>query len=182
MAFTFAKVAGVPIGSSILDENGAKLVPEIFALAKEKNVKIHLPTDYVTASAFDADAQVGAADNKTGIPNGWMGLDIGPQTVSKFSQVLKSGKTVVWNGPMGVFEFEKFAVGTKRLLEAAAEAVHSGTVVVVGGGDTATSARKFGFEEMFSHVSTGGGASLELLEGKELPGVAFLRNINNNDK
>jgi phosphoglycerate kinase len=164
MAYTFLKtVHGMDIGGSLYDEEGAALVPEIMARAEEKNVKVHLPTDAVTASRFTADAEAG-----------WMGLDIGPETAERFAGVVEAARTVVWNGPMGVFEFPRFSEGTQRVLQAAVAACAAGGTVVIGGGDTATCAKNFGAAESVSHVSTGGGASLELLEGKKLPGVAAL--------
>jgi len=175
MAYTFLKVLhNTKIGNSLFDEQGSKIVQKIADKAKEKNVTIHLPEDFVTADKFDKNAKTGTATLKDGIPDGWMGLDIGPVTRGKFTAVIKRAKTVLWNGPMGVFEWDNFQEGTKSTLEAMAEVTKSGSITVVGGGDTATAAAKFGYEEKVSHVSTGGGASLELLEGKELPGCTFL--------
>jgi len=174
MAFTFAKVLhGMEIGGSLFDEAGAKQVPKIMAKAKEKGVAIHLPTDFVTANKFAKDAEVGKADIKSGIPKGWMGLDIGPASAEAFAKVIASAKTVVWNGPMGVFEFPKFAVGTKAVMDAVVQVTKTATTII-GGGDTATCAKVFKTESLVSHVSTGGGASLELLQGQVLPGVAHL--------
>eukprot|EP01121_Diplochlamys_sp_Union-15-3_P014127 TRINITY_DN4471_c0_g1_i1.p1 TRINITY_DN4471_c0_g1~~TRINITY_DN4471_c0_g1_i1.p1 ORF type:complete len:416 (-),score=106.03 TRINITY_DN4471_c0_g1_i1:48-1295(-) len=175
MAYTFLKVAQhAKIGKSIFDEKGSKLVNEILEKAKERNVKVHLPVDFVTANKFDKNAEVGSATLKDGIPDDWQGLDVGPETRKQFAEVIKRAKTVLWNGPLGVFEWDKFAEGTKSAMVALAEATKAGTKSVIGGGDSATAAAKFGFEDKFSHVSTGGGASLELLEGKELPGCLFL--------
>ena len=175
MAFTFKKVLdNVNIGSSLFDAPGADLVHGIMEKAKAKGVTIHLPVDYVTASKFGEDAEVGAATDATGIPDGWLGLDVGPKSEEAFRKVVLEAKTIIWNGPMGVFEFEKFASGTKRVGEAVIEATKGGAISIVGGGDTATAAVKFGFDAGVSHVSTGGGASLELLEGKVLPGVDAL--------
>lgn len=177
MAFTFKKaIDDMSIGSSLFDEEGAKLVPGIMKKAKEYNVEIVLPTDYVTGDKFDKDAKVGEADDSTGIPDGSMGLDIGPKSAEKFAETVLKSKTILWNGPAGVFEFPNFANGTKKLAEACAEACSKGATVIVGGGDTATAVKKFGVADKLSHVSTGGGASLELLEGKNLPGVAALAN------
>jgi len=162
------------IGSSIFDEPGSKIVKEIADKAKEKGIKIHFPEDFVTADKFDKNAKTGHATTKDGIPDGWQGLDIGPETRKKFAEVIKKAKTVLWNGPLGVFEWENFEAGTKSCLEVLVEATKNGTKSVVGGGDTATAAAKYGLEQKLSHVSTGGGASLELLEGKELPGCLFL--------
>ena len=176
MAFTFKKVVDeLSIGSSLFDEPGAKLVQGLVAKARERNVKLVFPVDYVTADRFAEDAEVGAASDKTGgIPEGRMGLDCGPESRAINAQTILEAQTIVWNGPMGVFEMEPFAEGTKAALEAAAQASANGTTVIIGGGDTATAAAKFGVDSKVSHVSTGGGASLELLEGKHLPGVMAL--------
>lgn len=176
MAFTFKKVAGVKIGNSLFDQAGAELVPRILAKAQEKNVQIYLPVDFVTASKFANDADIGAASEETGIPDGYMGLDIGPKTRTLFATAARSAKTIIWNGPMGVFEFPNFKAGTASLLQAVADvtAADASAVTIIGGGDTATAAADLGFMDKVSHVSTGGGASLELLEGRELPGVSYL--------
>ncbi|KAI9026290.1 3-phosphoglycerate kinase [Hyaloraphidium curvatum] len=176
MAFTFKKqLENVKIGNSLFDEAGAKIVKEIVDKAKAKGVAIHLPVDYVTANKFAKDAEVGYATDAEGIPDGWMGLDVGPKSREDFAKVISTAKTVIWNGPPGVFEFEAFDKGTKSMLDALIEAKEkNGADVIVGGGDTATAAAKWGAEDKLSHVSTGGGASLELLEGKELPGVTAL--------
>ena len=178
MAFTFKKVIdGLGIGSSLYDADGAAIVDKLMAKAQERGVTIHLPEDFVTADRFAADAQVGAAAPGEDIPEGWMGLDAGPQSTERFVAAIKESKTIVWNGPAGVFEFEAFQAGTKAMAEAVAAATAAGAVSIVGGGDTATAAKVFGVADQVSHVSTGGGASLELLEGKELPGVAALTDI-----
>lgn len=175
MAFTFKKaIDNMSIGNSLFDEEGAKLVPGIIEKAKANDVKIVLPVDYVTGDKFDKDAKVGTADDSTGIPDGQMGLDCGPKSAELFKETVLESKTILWNGPPGVFEFENFAKSTKAVSDACVEAVAKGATVIVGGGDTATAAKKFGAAEKLSHVSTGGGASLELLEGKNLPGVAEL--------
>ncbi|KAH8693180.1 putative phosphoglycerate kinase PgkA [Talaromyces proteolyticus] len=175
MAFTFKKtLENVKIGNSLFDEAGSKIVGEVVDKAKKNNVKIILPVDYVTGSKFGADAEVGSATDEQGIPDGWLGLDVGPKSVDLYKEAIKEAKTILWNGPPGVFEIEPFAKGTKDTLDAAVAAAQSGTIVIIGGGDTATVAAKYGVEDKLSHVSTGGGASLELLEGKELPGVAAL--------
>lgn len=177
MAFTFKKVLdNVHIGNSLFDEEGSKKVPALMEKAKKNGVEIVLPVDYVTADKFDKDAQVGHADDKSGIPDGWMGLDVGEKSRELFAETIKKAKTVIWNGPPGVFEFENFSGASKAVLQALLEAEKNGSTVIVGGGDTATVVAKFGGEDHISHVSTGGGASLELLEGKELPGVAALSN------
>jgi len=175
MAFTFLKVLnGTSIGNSLYDEEGAKIVQQLITKAKTKNVQIHLPTDFVLGDKFAADANVSYADLKSGIPDGQMGLDIGEQSVNEFSKVILRARTILWNGPPGVFEFDNFAKGTKALLDAVVEATKQGAVTIVGGGDTATAVAKWDAEDKISHVSTGGGASLELLEGKVLPGVEAL--------
>jgi len=175
MAFTFKKVLdGTNIGSSLFDEEGAKLVKDIMAKAASKNVKIHLPTDFVIADKFAADAQHKVVSDADGVPDGWLGLDVGPKSSQDFADAVARAKLVVWNGPMGVFEFDNFANGTKTVMDAVVGATTEGCVTIIGGGDTATCAKKYGVEDKVSHVSTGGGASLELLEGKNLPGVAAL--------
>lgn len=175
MCFTFKKVmSGMDIGGSLFDEEGAKLVPGIIDAAKEKGVKLHLPCDFKIADKFAADADSKIVGEEDGIPQGWMGLDVGPKTIEQLKEVVKGAKLVVWNGPLGVFEFEAFADGTRGVMDALVEATEAGCTSIIGGGDTATAAKDFGAEEKLSHISTGGGASLELLEGKELPGVAAL--------
>jgi len=181
MSFTFKKeLEGMEIGNSLFDVEGAKMAKELFAKAKAKGVKITLPVDFVTADRFPgspadiAAMQTGVADDKQGIPAGWMGLDAGPKSRELFAQVISRAKTIIWNGPPGVFEVEKFAEGTKAMAAAFAQATTNGAITVVGGGDTATAAKKCKILDKVSHCSTGGGASLELLEGKILPGVAFL--------
>jgi phosphoglycerate kinase len=175
MAFTFKKtLENVKIGSSLFDEAGSKIVGNIIEKAKKHNVKVVLPVDYVTADKFAADAKTGYATDEQGIPDGYMGLDVGEKSVESYKQTIAESKTILWNGPPGVFEMEPFAKATKATLDAAVAAVQSGATVIIGGGDTATVAAKYGAEDKISHVSTGGGASLELLEGKELPGVAAL--------
>jgi phosphoglycerate kinase len=175
MAFTFLKVINnMKIGSSLYDEEGAKIVNDIVSKAKAKGVEIHLPVDFITGSKFAVDCEVGTATVESGIPDGWLGLDVGPKSIEKFKSVVASAKTIVWNGPPGVFEFPNFEAGTKGIMDAVVAVTESGAVTIIGGGDTATCAAKYGTEDKVSHVSTGGGASLELLEGKVLPGVAAL--------
>lgn len=175
MAFTFKKtLENVKIGNSLFDEAGSKIVGEIVEKAKKNNVEIVLPVDYVTADKFAADAKVGTATDAEGIPDGYMGLDVGPESVKKYQKTIAEAKTILWNGPPGVFEMKPFANATEKTLDATVQAAQSGSIVIIGGGDTATVAAKYGAEDKLSHVSTGGGASLELLEGKELPGVAAL--------
>ena len=175
MTFTFKKVLeGMEIGESLFDPEGAKIVGELMDKAKEKGVKIHLPVDFVCGDKFEANAQTRAVEDKEGIAKGWIGLDVGPKSRKLFSDVIARAKTIIWNGPPGVFEFDRFAEGTKDMADAIAAATTAGAVSVVGGGDTATAAKKFKVVDKVSHASTGGGASLELLEGKTLPGVANL--------
>ena len=175
MAFTFKKtLENVKIGNSLFDEAGSKTVGDLVEKAKKNNVKIVLPTDYIIADKFDKDAKKEYATDKDGIPDGWMGLDVGEKSINLFKEAILEAKTILWNGPPGVFEMEPFAKGTKEMLDAAVDAAQSGKIVIIGGGDTATVAAKYGVEDKLSHVSTGGGASLELLEGKDLPGVSAL--------
>jgi phosphoglycerate kinase len=175
MAYTFKKVLnGMEIGESLFDPEGAKIVAELVEKARARGVAIILPVDYVAADKFDPNAATRPADDSTGIPKGWMGLDAGPKSIVLYREAILRAKTIIWNGPSGVFEFEKFANSTKAMAEAIAEATAHGATTVVGGGDTATAARKFNVAEKVTHCSTGGGASLEYLEGKVLPGVAFL--------
>jgi len=175
MAFTFRKVMdNMKIGSSLYDDEGAKIVPKLIEKAKAKNVKLHFPVDFVTGDKFAENANVGAATVEEGIPDGWMGLDCGPKSSQLFSSVIERAKVIVWNGPAGVFEFDKFANGTKALMSAVVNLTEKGGITIIGGGDTATCCAKYNTEDRVSHVSTGGGASLELLEGKVLPGVAAL--------
>ncbi|HMV06052.1 MAG TPA: phosphoglycerate kinase [Accumulibacter sp.] len=175
MAFTFKKViSGMPIGNSLFDEEGAKIVPELMAKAKEKGRQILLPVDFIIADKFAADANTGTANDVDGIPDGWLGLDCGPESTRIFSEAIVNAKTIIWNGPAGVFEFEKFEGGTKAMADAVVQATAAGAITVIGGGDTATAAKKYGADKKVTHTSTGGGASLEYLEGKILPGVAAL--------
>jgi phosphoglycerate kinase len=175
MAYTFKKITqGMEIGGSLFDPEGAKLVPELVAQAKARGVKLVFPVDYVCADKFDPDANTRPADDASGIPPGWMGLDAGPKSTALYREAILRAKTIVWNGPSGVFEFDKFSASTRAMAEAVAEATARGATTVIGGGDTATAAKKFNVDGKVSHCSTGGGASLEFLEGKVLPGVAYL--------
>ncbi|XP_046852348.1 phosphoglycerate kinase-like [Xenia sp. Carnegie-2017] len=176
MAFTFAKVLyNMKIGDSLFDEEGSKIVEKISSKAKVNGVELHFPVDFKIGSKFSNDAEVGKTTLEDGIPNGWMGLDIGEKTIEKFTkEVIPKCHTIVWNGPPGVFEFDNFSHGTKAVMAAVVEATKNGSTTIIGGGDTATCAAKYKTEDLVSHVSTGGGASLELLEGKTLPGVAAL--------
>ncbi|KAJ6611784.1 phosphoglycerate kinase [Mycena sp. CBHHK59/15] len=175
MAFTFKKtLENVPIGNSLFDAPGSEKVAGLVEKAKKNNVKLVFPVDYITANKFDKDATTSTATEAEGIPDGWMGLDAGPKSRELFRATVLEAKTILWNGPPGVFEFPAFAEGSTSLLAANIEAAKNGAVVIVGGGDTATVVAQHGAEDKLSHVSTGGGASLELLEGKTLPGVAEL--------
>jgi phosphoglycerate kinase len=175
MAYTFLKVNdGMSIGTSLYDEEGAKIVPEIMEKAKKLGVEIILPVDFVISSKFGEDGEIKDATKESGIPDGFMGLDCGPKSIELNAAAVKASKTIIWNGPMGVFELAKFEAGTKRLMDVIVEVTAAGTITVIGGGDTATACKKYDTEDKVSHCSTGGGASLELLEGKVLPGVAAL--------
>ena len=178
MAYTFQKeLYGMKIGKSLYDPEGAKIVKSLIEKADKKGVKIHLPVDFQTGDAFSNDANIGYATDKDGIPDGLEGLDCGPKSRDLFASAVARARTIVWNGPVGVFEFDNFAGGSKSLAEAVAKATEAGATTIIGGGDTATAAEKFGVVDKVSHVSTGGGASLELLEGKVLPGVAALSDV-----
>jgi phosphoglycerate kinase len=171
MAFTFLAAQGYSVGSSLLQEDQIDVCKDL--LERFGDV-IHLPVDIVVGDSFskDAEAETVAASE---IPDGWMGLDIGPESVSRFTAVLANAKTIFWNGPAGVFEFEKFSAGTRGIAEAIVGATEKGAFSVVGGGDSAAAVRALGLsDDGFSHISTGGGASLEYLEGKQLPGIAAL--------
>jgi phosphoglycerate kinase len=175
MAFTFKKtLENVSIGNSLFDAAGSGNVRALVEKAQKNNVKLVFPVDYITADKFDKNANTGVATDEEGIPDGWMGLDAGPKSREIYREAVLAAKTILWNGPPGVFEFPAFSAGSKALLDANIEAAKNGAVVIVGGGDTATLAAQYGAEDSLSHVSTGGGASLELLEGKVLPGVAEL--------
>ncbi|KAH8337578.1 hypothetical protein KR074_006919, partial [Drosophila pseudoananassae] len=175
MAFTFLKVyKSMAIGKSLFDKDGSKMVEDIICKAKEKNVKMIFPVDIVIADRMDKPSAVETVHVREGIPNDMMGLDVGKKSNEIFAQAICESKTIVWNGPPGLFEDETFAKGTKSMLDAVVEATKKGATTIVGGGDTATACKKFGGADKVSHVSTGGGASLELLEGKLLPGVAAL--------
>jgi phosphoglycerate kinase len=175
MAYTFKKVMnGMAIGSSLFDADGAKIVEKLVSKAKERNVTLHFPVDYVIADAFAENANIDSATDASGIKDGWQGLDAGPKSRQLFADVISKAKTLVWNGPVGVFEMERFSAGTRAVAEAVAKVTAAGATTIIGGGDTATAAEEYGIEDKVSHVSTGGGASLELLEGKDLPGVSAL--------
>jgi phosphoglycerate kinase len=173
MAYTFFKALGGSVGKSLVEEDKLDLAKELIQKAKQKNVELHLPIDSIIADKFDAQANTDIANNNA-IKDGWMGLDIGPQAQSVFADVIKGSKTILWNGPMGVFEMDKFAAGTKKVAEAVVEATRKGGFSLIGGGDSAAAVAKFGFNDDVSYVSTGGGALLEYFEGKVLPGVKAL--------
>ncbi len=170
MAFTFLKASGMEIGKSLCETERLDFAAQMLAKATEKGVTILLPTDVVAATELSCDAAVKTVKAEQ-IPSDMMGLDIGPETVDRFAEVLVSAKTVIWNGPMGVFEKEPFACGTRDIAKALADATEKGALTVVGGGDTAAAVVEFGYADKVSHVSTGGGASLEFFEGKMLPGI-----------
>lgn len=172
MAYTFLKAKGYSIGTSICEDDKVELAKSLLEKASAKGVKLLIPVDNVVAKEFnnDSERQVVASEE---MPDGWMGMDIGPATIKLFADAVKSAKTVVWNGPMGVFEFANFATGTKEIAKAVAE---SGSVSIVGGGDSAAAVEQLGFADKITHISTGGGASLEFLEGKVLPGIDVLMN------
>jgi len=173
MIFTFYKARGLNVGKSLVEEDKLELAKSLEAKAKERGVDLLLPTDVVVADKFaaDADARTVNIDN---IPADWMGLDIGPESVKVFQDALADCKSVIWNGPMGVFEFDKFAAGTEAIAHTLADLTKQGTTTIIGGGDSVAAVEKVGVAEQMSHISTGGGASLELLEGKELPGITAL--------
>ncbi|KAL0310845.1 UNVERIFIED_CONTAM: Phosphoglycerate kinase, chloroplastic [Sesamum angustifolium] len=173
MIFTFYKAQGLSVGSSLVEADKLDLATSLLEKAKAKGVSLLLPTDVVIADKFapDAESKIVPA---SAIPDGWMGLDIGPDSVKTFSDALETTKTVIWNGPMGVFEFDKFAVGTEAIANKLAELSGKGVTTIIGGGDSVAAVEKVGVANVMSHISTGGGASLELLEGKELPGVLAL--------
>lgn len=171
MAYTFFKAMGGQIGSSLCEEERLDTAKDILTKAKEKGVNIHLPVDSVVADKFDANANTKVSKSDA-IEEGWMGLDVADEARKQFGDVIKASKTILWNGPMGVFEMEKFQAGTKAIAEAVAEATQNGAFSLVGGGDSVSAVNKFGFKTKVSYVSTGGGAMLEFFEGKELPGIA----------
>ena len=173
MSFTFIKAMGGNIGESICEDDKMELALDILKQAKENNVQVHLPIDVVAADAFSNDAKTQVVDI-TSIPDGWQGLDAGPKSLEKFHKVVMESKTILWNGPLGVFEMETFAKGTIALGNSISEATAFGAFSLVGGGDSVAAVKQFGFEDKVSYVSTGGGAMLESLEGKVLPGIAAI--------
>ncbi|NEP11875.1 MAG: phosphoglycerate kinase [Symploca sp. SIO2C1] len=173
MIFTFYKARGLSVGKSLVEEDKLELAKTLEAKAKEKGVALLLPTDVVVADNFAPDAKAQTVSIEA-IPDGWMGLDIGPDSVKVFQDALADCKSVIWNGPMGVFEFDKFAVGTEAIANTMAGLTKQDATTIIGGGDSVAAVEKVGVAEQMSHISTGGGASLELLEGKELPGIVAL--------
>jgi len=170
MAFTFVKAMGGKIGKSLCEDDRLAIAKDLLKKANQKNVRLHLPSDAVIADNFSNDA---AHKNSpiNAIPDGWMGLDIGPQTAKDFSEVIKNSKTILWNGPMGVFEMSNFENGTKMVAESIVKATPNGSYSLIGGGDSVAAINKYNMADKVSYVSTGGGALLEYMEGKELPGV-----------
>ena len=173
MTFTFVKALGGKIGDSICEDDKQELALEILRLAKEKGVQIHIPVDVVAGDKFSNDANTQVVDVRA-IPDGWEGMDAGPKSLEQFKKVILESKTILWNGPLGVFEMPTFAKGTIALGEFIAESTANGAFSLVGGGDSVAAVKQFGFEDKVSYVSTGGGAMLEMLEGRVLPGIAAI--------
>lgn len=173
MSYTFFKAMGGKVGNSLVEEDKINLAKTILKLAKEKEVNLFLPADSVVANAFNNEAETEVADNMT-IPDGYMGLDIGPKAVEEFGSIIRKSKTILWNGPMGVFEMSNFAKGTKEIAQAIADATTEGAYSLIGGGDSAAAINQLNFSQKVSYISTGGGALLEYLEGKKLPGIAAI--------
>jgi phosphoglycerate kinase len=174
MAFTFIKAQGGKIGESLVEDDLQDMALDILKKAKEQDVQIHLPVDSIVTQEFDNDSETKIEDIKN-ISEGWMGLDAGPESRKNFAKVIHQSKIILWNGPLGVFEMDTFSKGTIALAEAIAEATEKGAFSLVGGGDSVSAAKKFGFDTKVSYVSTGGGAMLEMLEGKSLPGIDALK-------
>lgn len=174
MAYTFFKARNVSVGNSLVEADKIPLAKEILKTAIDLNKTLMLPIDHLVADKFDANAKSQLV-TRAGIPDGWQGMDIGPETITKFGHAIKKAKTIFWNGPMGVFEFDRFAKGTAAIAKMVAEATANGAVSVIGGGDSVAAIEKAGLADKISHISTGGGASLEFVEGKTLPGIACLQ-------
>lgn len=174
MAYTFFKARGVEVGKSLVEEDKVELAKEILKKAIDRGIPFMLPIDHVVADKFDANANTQIV-TRAGIPADWQGMDIGPDTVTKFGHAIRKAKTIFWNGPMGVFEFDKFAKGTIEVAKLVAEATENGAISVIGGGDSVAAVLKAGVAGKMTHISTGGGASLEFVEGKVLPGIACLQ-------
>jgi phosphoglycerate kinase len=175
MAYTFFKAMGGEIGNSLCEEDKLDLANELLEKAKAKGVNIYLPKDSIIADAFDAQANTFLSPSNS-IKEDWMGLDIGPEAIKEFSEVILNSKTILWNGPMGVFEMEKFSKGTESIAKIVAEATQKGAFSLIGGGDSVAAVNKFGVKDQVSFISTGGGAMLEFFEGKKLPGVEAILN------
>jgi len=175
MSYTFLKTYGAEIGNSLWEPEKLDLAKEILDLAKEKNVRLLLPLDHIVADKIAPDATVRETDDMD-IPNGWKGVDIGPMTIERFAPIVYRAKTIFWNGPMGIFEIDKFAQGSLRVAQLVAQATERGATTIAGGGSTVTVVMKANVQNKISHISTGGGAALEFLEGKELPGITAIKN------
>jgi phosphoglycerate kinase len=175
MAFTFIKAQQGKVGSSLVEEDKLETALELIAMARNKNVNLVLPTDAVIADKFSNEANIDTCEIAA-IPDGWMGLDLGPNSIAAYCEVIQRSKTILWNGPMGVFEMSNFAKGTEEVALALADVTTKGAFTLVGGGDSVAAVNQFGLAEKVSYVSTGGGAMLESLEGIELPGIAAIRN------
>jgi len=173
MIFSFLKAKGYEVGSSLVEEDKLDLARQLMESAKSRGIEFYLPKDVVVADKFAADAESKVVSIEE-IPSGWMGLDIGPESVKEINSLLSDCKTIIWNGPMGVFEFDKFAAGTLQVAQVLASLTQKGVATIIGGGDSVAAVEKAGLADKMSHISTGGGASLELLEGRVLPGVACL--------
>ena len=174
MAYTFLRAENIGTGSSMIEEDKIDTAGEILQQASKKKVTVLLPLDHIIANQVSEDAQ-SKEISEVAIPEGWIGVDIGSFSIKRFSSAINSSKTILWNGPMGIFEIDKFSQGTKAIAEAIAEATKKGSISIVGGGDSVAAVTKIGLQENISHISTGGGAALEFLEGKELPGIASLK-------
>lgn len=175
MTYTFLKTYNIEIGNSIWEPEKLDLAKEIIQQAKEKNVRLFLPLDHIIAQRIDPEAEIRETEN-VDIPEGWMGVDIGPLTITRLAPIIAKAKTIFWNGPMGIFEIDKFATGSLKIAELIGKATENGTITIAGGGATVTVALRAGIQNKISHLSTGGGAALEFLEGKELPGITVIRN------
>ena len=175
MSCTFLKAQGYKIGASLLEEDSLNFAKELIQKAQEKGVELLLPVDAVIADSFDKSASTRSVSVEEGASDGWLILDIGPKSAEIFCDSLRKSGTVLWNGPMGVFEMEPFALGTFAIAQCLAEVTDKGVVTIIGGGDSAAAIQQFGLSDRITHVSTGGGASLEFLEGKELPGVTAIQ-------
>lgn len=175
MTYTFLKTYNIEIGNSIWEPEKLDLAKEIIQQAKEKNVRLFLPLDHIIAQRIDPEAEIRETEN-VDIPEGWMGVDIGPLTITRLAPIIAKAKTIFWNGPMGVFEIDKFATGSLKIAELIGKATENGTITIAGGGATVTVALRAGIQNKISHLSTGGGAALEFLEGKELPGITVIKN------